>query len=92
MENLDLKLRKIKENIQAKEKADRILKAGVRKVLLLTVGDNTILDEFYLKAGKLILQAKNKPSANELFLKKEMILNLLSREMPTVVIKEMIVR
>lgn len=94
MQELKNRLSGLRKLIAQKGEEDKKLRELFKKTLLEIFGDEKIPDkyirDFYFKQGKLIVTATNKSFANELFLRKEIILEKLnSQEMK---IKFMIIK
>ena len=69
-----LKTESLKKKLLLQESKDQATRASIRAALGSSQAD---LIDIHLRKDKVILRAKNKPAANELFMRKEEIKKLL---------------
>ena len=85
----------LKKVIQKKADQDKIFRKNFKEALVEVFGEIKILEfvkDFYFKSEKIFVQTQNKTFANELFLKKELILKKISSKDQKTKIKDMVVR
>jgi hypothetical protein len=79
MFSLQDKFQQLKEKVKADQKEDSLLnsqiKTALKALFCLQQDDTRIICDYHIKNGNLILKAKNKTFANELFLKKSELMD-----------------
>jgi hypothetical protein len=71
----------LKKIIQKKADKDKLFRKNFKEAITEVFGGIKILDfikDFYFKFGKIFIQTQNKTFANELFLKKEIIIKKIN--------------
>lgn len=93
MESIQNKLKKLKVINSEKEEINKKLKKGLETFFLSKYSDilfDDIVDSFYLKNKTLIINAKNKVFANDIYFQKEEILKKIKSGNPD--IRELVIK
>lgn len=95
MDLLKERINELKKVIQKKADQDKIFRKNFKEALIEVFGEIKILEfikDFYFKSEKIFIQTQNKIFANELFLKKELIIKKINSKSQKEKIKDLMIR